>query len=141
MTRGQRGPAPPRAGVPIRDWRAGEQPASVAAHPPIYAATEFNVRNRARQHGEVHVQEAQNAVMLEQDRLMDRIKAGEEATDRSDDDVYCARLACFTWWGFVAWTVRASLPLVCVLCGLAAVIPPFEFSRGHFCSTVQSGHD
>lgn len=40
--------------------------------------------------GDMHVQEAQNAVMLEQDRLMDRIKAGDEATDRSDDEVYCA---------------------------------------------------
>lgn len=48
------------------------------------------MRNRPRQNGDIHVQEAQNAVMLEQDRLMDRIQNGEERLDRSDDEIICA---------------------------------------------------
>jgi hypothetical protein len=79
-----------RAGEPIRDWHRGNVPPSVAYRPPIYTAAEYNVRSRTRLNGDIHVQEAQNAVMIEQDHLMDRIALGHVLLSDSDDDVICA---------------------------------------------------
>lgn len=78
------------AAEPLRHWRRGAPPASVAYRPPVYTAAEFNVRNQARQNSAVHVQAAQNEVMLEQDRLMDAIARGAVLLSDSDDEVLCA---------------------------------------------------
>jgi hypothetical protein len=94
----------------------------VAANPPIYGAAEFNVRNRPRQNGDIHVQEAQNAVMLEQDRLMDRIKAGEEALDCSDDDIICAHLTANVYTVGYGWVgSRRSEVVYNSICRLACL--------------------
>jgi hypothetical protein len=95
----------------------------VAANPPIYGAAEFNVRNRPRQNGDIHVQEAQNAVMLEQDRLMDRIKAGEEALDCSDDDIICANLTANVYTVGSGWVGSRR----------SEVVYPSPFAAQHVC--------